>query len=175
MTSDSRARAVFHTAVIAIGSNLGDKVENCRYAVSELHRLPNSRVVDTSPFYRTAPVGYREQDWFINAAVMLKTSLKPHELLHALQAIQRRAGRTRQAVRFGPRVLDLDIIFYDDAVIRTPELTLPHPRMHERRFVLRPICDMDSAILHPVLKLSVQTLLDRIEDETQVVEPYACD
>ena len=175
MTAENPDAAGFHTAVIAIGSNLGRKVENCRGAISALEALPNSRVVDTSRFYRTAPVGYRDQDWFINAAVVLETALEPLALLHALQEVQRRAGRKRQTVRFGPRILDLDIIFYDDAVIDTPELTLPHPRMHERRFVLQPICDMNPAIFHPVLGERVQTLLDRIDDELQIIEPCACD
>lgn len=175
MTAGNANPAAVHTAVIAIGSNLGRKVENCRRAVAELNSLPGSRVADISPFYRTAPVGYRDQDWFVNAAVVLETGLAPLDLLGALQAIQRRAGRTQPTVRFGPRVLDLDIIFYDDAVIETSELTVPHPRMHERRFVLQPICDMNPAIVHPVLAVRVQTLLDRIEDENQKIEPCACD
>lgn len=175
MTDDPNDTAARHTAVIAIGSNLGRKLENCRNAIDSLERLPASRVVDTSPFYRTAPIGYEDQDWFVNAAVVLDTALAPFELLDALQEIERRAGRTRPSVRFGPRVLDLDIIFYDDAVIDTPMLTVPHPRMHERRFVLRPICDMDSAFVHPVLGQPVQTLLDRIQDENQAIEPYPCD
>jgi 2-amino-4-hydroxy-6-hydroxymethyldihydropteridine diphosphokinase len=175
MTAENPEAAGFHTAVIAIGSNLGRKVENCRRAIAALEALPNSRVTDTSRFYRTAPVGYRDQDWFINAAVVLETALAPLALLRALQGIQRRAGRKRQTVRFGPRILDLDIIFYDDAVIDTPELTLPHPRMHERRFVLQPICDMNPAIFHPVLGECAKTLLDRIDDELQIIEPCACD
>jgi 2-amino-4-hydroxy-6-hydroxymethyldihydropteridine diphosphokinase len=161
-----------HVAYLSIGSNLGDKRDNCRRAVDALNRTPLTTVVAESPYYKTAPVDYTDQDWFVNAVVKIETGLDPLALLQRLQNIQREAGRLRDTVRFGPRIIDLDILFYDDAVIATGALEIPHPRMHKRRFVLRPICDIDPAIVHPVLQTSVSDLLARLEDENQRVERY---
>ena len=160
-----------HTAIVSVGSNMGDKLGNCRRAIAALGEIDSTRVLAVSRFYKTAPVDYLDQDWFVNAAVKIDTPLAPLELLEALHKIQRRAGRTHDLIRFGPRVIDLDIIFYDAAVIQTPELVVPHPRMHKRRFVLQPICDIDPAIVHPVIKKSVRTLLGRLAEDTQSVEP----
>jgi 2-amino-4-hydroxy-6-hydroxymethyldihydropteridine diphosphokinase len=124
-----------------------------------------------SPFYRTAPVDYLDQDWFVNAALQLEITLAPTELLAAIQLIQRQAGRLKDPIRFGPRIIDLDIIFYDTLIINSPELVIPHPRMHKRRFVLQPICDIDPAFVHPVFQKEIQTLLRQLPDETQRVEP----
>ena len=159
-----------HTAIISIGSNLGDKLENCRRAISELNRLDRTEVDARSRFYKTAPVDFLDQDWFVNAVVRIDTRLTPRELLEALQDIQNRAGRERDPVRFGPRIIDLDVIFYDDEMIDTPELVVPHPRMHKRRFVLQPICDIDPAIVHPVFRKDVQSLLNQLTDKAQSVE-----
>ena len=106
----------------------------------------------------------------MNAVVRIDTRLTPRELLEALQDIQNRAGRERDPVRFGPRIIDLDVIFYDDEMIDTPELVVPHPRMHKRRFVLQPICDIDPAIVHPVFRKDVQSLLNQLTDKAQSVE-----
>ena len=160
-----------HSAIISVGSNMGEKLENCRRAIEAMGQIKSTRVAACSRFYKTAPVDYLDQDWFVNAAVQLDTRLAPRELLEALHDIQRRAGRTRDPIRFGPRVIDLDIIFYNAAVIETPALVVPHPRMHKRRFVLQPICDIDPSIVHPVIKKSVRHLLERILDDTQSVEP----
>ena len=122
-----------------------------------------------SRFYRTSPVDYLDQDWFVNAAVKIETPLDPLDLLATLQAIQQQAGRTKGEIRFGPRVLDLDIIFYDQLVMKTPTLEIPHPRMHKRRFVLQPICDIDPDIVHPLLNISVKSLLNQIGDNEQEV------
>jgi 2-amino-4-hydroxy-6-hydroxymethyldihydropteridine diphosphokinase len=104
-------------------------------------------------------------------AVKLKTSSDPFELLDKIKSVQRAAGRKRDVIRFGPRVLDLDIIFFDDRVIDSDRLVVPHPRMHQRRFVLKPICDIDPTIIHPVLKKDMQSLLDGLgKDEQKVVE-----
>jgi 2-amino-4-hydroxy-6-hydroxymethyldihydropteridine diphosphokinase len=162
-------------AIISIGSNIGDKAGNCRRAIAALEGLEDTRVLDIAKMYRTAPVDYLDQDWFLNTAVRIETGLDPHALLAALQRIQRDLGRKADTVRFGPRVIDLDIIFYGDAVIDTPGLVIPHPRMHKRRFVLVPICDIDPRIVHPVLMQPVKTLLDRIADDNQVVEAVSCD
>ena len=159
-----------HTAFISIGSNLGDKVGNCRSAIEALSRLEATDVVDKSPFYKTAPVDYLDQDWFVNVAVKVTTGLGPLRLLEQLQEIQRRAGRVKDPIRFGPRIVDLDIIFYDDAIIETTGLVIPHPRMHKRAFVLRPICDIDPQLVHPVIQRRVQDLLNDLEDPSQGIE-----
>lgn len=164
-----------HAAIISIGSNLGDKLDNCQRAIDALKTLDHTTVVACSRFYNTAPVDYLEQDWFVNVAVKVATRLEAHGLLDALKAIQRRAGRHGDSIRFGPRIIDLDIIFYDETVIETPELVIPHPRLHKRRFVLQPICDIDPAIVHPILKKDVRTLLERLDDDAQSVEPICCD
>jgi 2-amino-4-hydroxy-6-hydroxymethyldihydropteridine diphosphokinase len=164
-----------HTAIISIGSNLGDKLDNCRRAIDALKALGHTTVVACSRFYKTAPVDFLEQDWFVNAAVKVATRLDARALLDALNGIQQRAGRHGDAIRFGPRIIDLDIIFYDETVIETPDLLIPHPRLHKRRFVLQPICDIDPAIVHPILKKDVRALLDRLDDDAQSVEPICCD
>jgi 2-amino-4-hydroxy-6-hydroxymethyldihydropteridine diphosphokinase len=164
-----------HTAIISIGSNLGDKLDNCRRAIDALKALDHTTVVACSRFYKTAPVDYVEQDWFVNAAVKVATRLDAHALLDALKEIQQRAGRYVDAIRFGPRIIDLDIIFYDETVIETSELLIPHPRLHKRRFVLQPICDIDPLIVHPKLKKDVRILLELLDDDAQIVEPICCD
>jgi 2-amino-4-hydroxy-6-hydroxymethyldihydropteridine diphosphokinase len=164
-----------HTVIISIGSNLGDKLDNCRRAIDALRVLEHTTVVTCSRFYKTAPVDYLDQDWFVNAAAKVVTRLDGHALLDALQRIQQRAGRYGDAIRFGPRIIDLDIIFYDETVIDTPDLQIPHPRLHKRRFVLQPICDIDPAIVHPILKKDVRALLEHLDDDSQSVEPICCD
>jgi 2-amino-4-hydroxy-6-hydroxymethyldihydropteridine diphosphokinase len=161
-----------HIAYISLGSNLGDKLENCNRAITELSRIGGTSIAGRSHFYKTEPVDYTDQDWFVNAVVQIKTHLDPLPLLAELKSIQHRAGRTHAPIRFGPRIIDLDIIFYDDAVIQSPDLVVPHPRMHKRAFVLVPICDIDSKIIHPVLKKDVRCLLDALNETAQGIELY---
>jgi 2-amino-4-hydroxy-6-hydroxymethyldihydropteridine diphosphokinase len=123
-----------------------------------------------SPFYETEPVDYTDQEWFLNAVLKIRTGLAPLELMFKTQAVQKLVGRKPGGVRFGPRILDLDIIFYDDQVILSPQLTIPHKRMHKRRFVLQPICDIDPHIVHPVLRQKVKYLLDQLEDGGQDIK-----
>lgn len=163
-----------HIAFISLGSNLGHKLENCNRAIAELSRIGGTTVADRSHFYKTKPVDYTDQDWFVNAVVKIKTHLDPLPLLAELKSIQHRAGRTHDPIRFGPRIIDLDIIFYDDAVIQSPDLVVPHSRMHKRAFVLIPICDIDPKIIHPVLKKDVRCLLDTLNDTAQGIELYQC-
>ena len=158
-----------HTAIISIGSNIGDKQDNCQKGIDRLMASGKATLVKASRFYRTSPVDYLEQDWFVNAAVKLETFLDPLELLEVLKAVQQQCGRTKSGIRFGPRVLDLDIIFYDRLVMNTPTLEIPHPRMHKRRFVLQPICDIDPNIVHPLLNISLKSLLNQLGDNEQEV------
>ena len=164
--------AEFHTAYICVGSNLGNKLENCRLGVAELLRDETSRLVEQSPIYQTEPVDYRNQDWFVNYVVKVETALEPLVLLDWLKSIEHHAGRPTDSVRFGPRRLDLDIILYDQMVMNHPRLVIPHPRMHKRRFVLKPICDIDPHINHPVYHRTVESLLEEIDNSGQRIAEY---
>jgi 2-amino-4-hydroxy-6-hydroxymethyldihydropteridine diphosphokinase len=161
-----------HEVLISIGSNIGDKRLNCQNGLLALEASEMSKIKDVSKFYRTAPVDYIEQDWFINAAVKIVTCLDPFQLLKELQSIQERAGRKKDTVRFGPRILDLDIIFYDDLILKADELHIPHPRMHKRRFVLKPICDIAPTFIHPEIKKDMEYLLHKLDDDKQGVVLY---
>ena len=152
-----------HIAYIAIGSNLGDKLSNCKKGIEALE-FCGVKVSACSRFYKTAPVDYTDQDWFINAVIRIDTNLQPIELLKLLKAIEKQLGRV-ETVRFGPRVLDMDIIFYDDLVFEKDALIIPHPRMHKRGFVLRPICDIEPDFIHPALKQDMKTLLSLVEND----------
>ena len=157
----------WHTAFICVGSNLGDKLENCRKGIDALTLDSTCRLIDQSPVYKTEPVDYEDQDWFVNYVVKITTTFDPPALLEKLKSIEQHAGRIRSTVRFGPRVLDLDIIFYDDLVMDAPQLSIPHPRMHKRRFVLGPVCDIDPHIKHPVLGRTVRSLLEDLDETEQ--------
>jgi len=161
-----------HTAYISAGSNIGDKLLNCINGITDLTESGASAIKAWSRFYKTSPVDFSEQDWFVNAVVKIETSLDPFELLKDMNSIQIRAGRNRDAVRFGPRILDLDIILYDDVVMDSPGLTIPHPRMHNRRFVLKPLCDIDPDVIHPVFKKAIKNLLDSLNDDEQIIIEY---
>ncbi len=128
-------------AFIALGANLGDPAATIRAAFEALDSLPESRLLASSALYRTAPVGITEQPEFVNAAARIETGLAPEALLDALLDIEHRFGRIR-AERNGPRTLDLDVLLYDDLVLDSPRLTLPHPRLHLRAFVLYPLADL---------------------------------
>lgn len=134
-------------AYISLGSNLGNKAVNINKALTALACTPQVRVNRVAPYYSTEPIGYTNQDWFVNTAAELETLLSPHQLLFLLQNIEDRLGRVR-TVRWGPRVIDLDLLLYDSMIINTGELTIPHPRMHERAFVMVPL-----AVLAPELEL----------------------
>jgi 2-amino-4-hydroxy-6-hydroxymethyldihydropteridine diphosphokinase len=128
-------------AFVALGSNLDAPREQVARGMLEIGSLPETRLVKRSSLYRTAPVGFLEQPDFINAVVMVETALAPHALLDGLLAIERRHGRVREFTN-APRTLDLDVLLYGDLVLHEHGLTLPHPRMHERAFVLRPLRDV---------------------------------
>ncbi len=156
-------------AYISVGSNMGERMANCRRGIDGLVADGHSVLAATSAFYRTSPVDYLDQDWFVNAVVKIETDLEPLELLDLLGSIEKAVGRVHNPVRFGPRVLDMDIILYADHVIETDRLTIPHPRMHKRRFVLQPICDIDATIKHPVLDQDMRMLLDCLGDDDQEI------
>lgn len=137
-------------AFVGLGSNLGDREATLRVAVEQLDLDPAIEVVAVSSLRETDPVGYLDQPPFLNGAVELETQLAPHELLARLQAIERDLGRVREGVpRYGPRTCDLDLLLYDDLELDTPELTVPHPRLVERRFALEPLVELDPDLTLP--------------------------
>ena len=149
-------------AAIALGSNLpssfGSPADNLREALSRLAALGNITAIST--FHATDPVGYLDQPRFLNAAALLDTSLPPLDLLHSLLAIERAMGRDRStAPPKGPRIIDLDLLLYSDLIVQTPELILPHPALHERRFVLAPLAEIAPTLQHPTLHSSIADLL----------------
>lgn len=161
-------RPVTTDAYIALGSNLGDRELNLLRAVAEIGRLPDSRVTALSPFYETSPVGVRDQPLFINAVLRLGTGLAPHDLLNRLQRIEDDVfGRTR-TVRWGPRTMDLDLLLYGSAVMEDEVLTVPHPRLAERHFVLQPLCDIAPDLVHPVLGRTMADLLASLANDEAV-------
>jgi len=135
-------------AYIALGANLGDPATTIRAAFGALANLPESRVVHCSSLYRTAPVGILDQPEFVNAVAMLETTLAPEALLEALLDVEHRFGRIR-AEKNGPRTLDLDLLLYDDQFVDRPHLTLPHPRLHLRAFVLQPLAELAPDLIIP--------------------------
>ncbi|MFH0725086.1 MAG: 2-amino-4-hydroxy-6-hydroxymethyldihydropteridine diphosphokinase [Pseudomonadota bacterium] len=154
-----------HIAFISVGSNMGDRNANCRIGIAAVGASDGVVLTGISRFYETEPVDFIDQDWFVNAAVRIETTLSPVDLLDTLKRIEKTAGRKESALRFGPRVLDLDIILFDDRVMNTDRLVIPHPRMHERRFVLTPVCDIDPFVTHPVLNRSVQAILSDLSGD----------
>jgi 2-amino-4-hydroxy-6-hydroxymethyldihydropteridine diphosphokinase len=137
-------------ALIGLGSNLGDRPANLNGAISALGHVPGIAVLKVSPFHETEPVGGPPgQGMFLNAVALLETDLEPLSLLHVLQEIETRFGRER-TVRWGERTLDLDLLLFDNRIIDTPELCLPHPRMRTRRFVLEPLVEVAPGAVDPV-------------------------
>ena len=153
-------------AFIAIGSNLGDRSGHVERARVDLAELPRTELVGFSSTYETAPVGLVEQGDFLNAAASLDTQIDPFELLEALREIEREAGRPvgSARVKWGPRTLDLDIILYGQEVISTETLVVPHPLMHERWFVLKPLAELAPDTVHPILQMTIASLLKNIEE-----------
>ncbi|SCB94457.1 2-amino-4-hydroxy-6-hydroxymethyldihydropteridine diphosphokinase [Gilliamella intestini] len=134
---------------IALGSNLEDPLAQANCAITALKQLPNTTCLEVSPFYRSKPLGPQDQNDYLNAVVKITTTLSPIELLEALQAIEKAQGRVRKENRWGARTLDLDILLYDDLVIESERLTIPHYHMKNREFVLYPLFDISPELILP--------------------------
>jgi len=164
--------AIWKTVYLSIGSNKGHKAKNLSRAIECLEKEEGIQVEKVSGFYRTAPQNFTDQDWFVNAALKVQTTSTPEGLLDRLKAIESALDKDGKPFRFGPRVIDLDIIYFDNLVFKTERLELPHPRMHERCFVLRPLCDIAQGLVHPLLHQTADELLQQIEtDKSQAVMP----
>ena len=142
-------------------------MQNCKYAIANLSRINEIQLTGGSSFYNSEPVGLENQNWFVNAVVEIKTTLAARDLLHVLQSVEKAMGRKRET-KGGPRIIDLDLLFYGHDVIDEDDLTVPHPGIHKRRFVLEPLSEIASYFIHPAFGVSVRGLKDRLSDKKVV-------
>lgn len=156
-------------AFIGIGSNQGDRGENLRRAMERLGGLEDTKVLRASSIYRTEPVGRTDQPEFLNMAAELETSLAPGELMKTLLEIEKGLGRTREE-RWGPRTVDLDILYYGNQVVKGPDLEIPHPRAHQRAFVLEPLSELAPELVDPISGKTVREMLAGLDRRGQGVE-----
>lgn len=155
----------WHTAYIALGSNMGDKDAYLDFGVEELKKLPQIRMEQISSFIRTEPYGYTDQDVFLNGACKVRTTFTPEELLDEMQRIELEAKRVRK-IHWGPRTLDLDLLFYDQEIIATERLNVPHPDMANRDFVLKPMAELSPWWGHPVTHKTMAQMLAELEQRS---------
>jgi 2-amino-4-hydroxy-6-hydroxymethyldihydropteridine diphosphokinase len=153
---------------IGLGGNVGDPVKAMRKALELIEARGLGRVVMVSSFYRAEPVGIKDQPWFVNAAAQIETEASAEELREGLAGIERELGRPEERVKNGPRPLDLDVLLIGERRIEGESLTVPHPRMHERRFVLEPLAEIAPEAVHPVLGKTVRELLGELRDPARV-------
>jgi 2-amino-4-hydroxy-6-hydroxymethyldihydropteridine diphosphokinase len=159
------------SAYIGIGSNIGNKIHNCRKAISLMEGLEGCSIRARSPFYRTEPVGVEGQDFYVNGVICMDTDLSAGSLLKRLLKIEKDMGRVRRK-KWDARVIDLDILLFGTLVIEEPDLTVPHPLMHLRLFALMPLLQIAPGLIHPVLGEPVSELAGKLAGNDQAVEPY---
>jgi 2-amino-4-hydroxy-6-hydroxymethyldihydropteridine diphosphokinase len=145
-----------HIVYLSLGTNLGNRAANLKQAISSLP--PQMTVKARSKVYETPPWGYTEQDQFLNQVVMVTTYLEPEKLLKHIKRLEVAMGR-KSSFRYGPRLIDIDILFYDDEILDTPLLVIPHPNLHERGFVLLPLMDIAPDLIHPEKKRSIREMI----------------
>ena len=158
-----------HLVYIGFGSNIGDRLTHIQNAIHALSKTEGITLQKISSVYKTDPVGYEAQAHFLNGVAAIQTDLPPLFLLHALKDIETAIGR-KHRIRWGPREIDLDILIYGDMCLQTEKLVIPHPEMHLRRFVLAPLAEIAPDLVHPVLKETIQILLERLEDDKSVLK-----
>lgn len=158
-----------NTAYIGIGSNQGDKHKNCTLAVENIRDCERNCPLKHSSFYHTEPWGYSKQDDFINLVIELKTSFSPLELLSFLQGVEKKLGKKKNG-KWGPRTIDLDLLLYNDQSLESPQLTIPHPLLHQRGFVLLPLEEIAPQLIHPGFNQTISQLLDKLSDGKSVIK-----
>lgn len=158
-----------HLVYIGFGSNIGDRLAHIQNAMHALAETEGITLQKISSVYQTDPVGYETQAQFLNGVAAIETHLPPLSLLCTLKNIEVSVGRQHR-IRWGPREIDLDILMYGDLCFQTEKLVIPHPEMHLRRFVLAPLAEIAPDFVHPVLKETIQILLERLEDDKSVVK-----
>jgi 2-amino-4-hydroxy-6-hydroxymethyldihydropteridine diphosphokinase len=155
-------------AYIGIGSNLGDKLFNCRDSIDKINKLPGCHVSAVSAIFKTEPVGVTGQPWYANCVVELSTTQVPSQLLKGLLSVESDMGRIRKK-RWEARIVDLDILLFGQEIIESDNLIIPHPLLHKRQFVLEPLYQLAPDLVHPVLKLTMNQLLNKLPKEPSVV------
>ena len=158
-----------HIAYIALGSNLGDKKANIEQAINLINQSGHTKIRRQSTLIETDPVGYDDQDQFLNGVVMVSTTLTPRKLIYWLTSIEADLKRER-LVKWGPRTIDLDVIYYDDLVTDDMDIVLPHPRMHERAFVFEPLAEIAPYAVHPLYKKRTVELLETLKKTVLTID-----
>jgi 2-amino-4-hydroxy-6-hydroxymethyldihydropteridine diphosphokinase len=159
MKGETRSRSMLRLVYLSLGSNVGDREAQLRDAQARLAAA--GRVVAASSLYETEPVEFTQQPWFLNFALALETSMTPQQLMAAILCIEEEMGR-RRVQKKGPRPIDIDILLFDKVILDSTDLTIPHPALHERRFVLEPLAEIAPEALHPVLKRTIRELRDAL-------------
>lgn len=161
-------QAILAKVFLALGSNVGDRKTNCCRALLAIAAIESHRIVDVSKVYETLAVGGpADQDPYLNAVIAIETTLSPQSLFQQMQAIERKLGRppAHERIPWGPRIMDIDILLYESQIIQDQTLAIPHPRMAERWFVLKPLCDIAADMQHPQLGESMSSLLSKLPEE----------
>ena len=156
-----------HQVYISLGSNLKDKFTNIKLALYYLKSI--GKIVKKSSLYKTSPVENENQPFFLNCVVKIYTNLTAYKLLSELKNIEKKLGRKKTKKRFQPRVIDLDILFYDKKIIRSKNLTIPHEKLHKRKFVLWPLAEVAPNFVHPILKKTIKKIKNELRDPSQKI------
>ena len=159
--------AVAHQVYIGIGSNLGNKKENFLEALLRVAKLPDTRILKESSLYESEPIG-DAKDWYVNGAIEIETKFKPDMLLKKFKNIERAMGRKKIKKRWGARIIDLDILLYDAAIVKKKSLRIPHPEMPSRKFVLLPLSEIAPQVIHPELGVTISELLINVKDDKKI-------
>lgn len=152
---------------LSLGSNIGDRKHSISTASGSINNTIG-KIINSSSFYETEPWGFNDENFFLNQCIIVETTLTPENVLKELLAIEKKMGRTREGKGYASRIIDLDILFYDGMISETPQLIIPHPVLHKRRFVLMPLAEIAPEMIHPVFKKTIHQLLEECDDKMNV-------